>query len=54
LSINQAEKGETMEYETPTVEVVGPASELIQAYAGPHTDGGGYEFSQGFACSALL
>jgi hypothetical protein len=42
-----------MEYETPTVEVVGPASELIQAYAGPRYDGNGYIYSQGFTCSAL-
>jgi hypothetical protein len=42
-----------MEYETPTVEVVGPASELIQAYAGPRMDGNGYQFSLGFTCSVL-
>jgi hypothetical protein len=42
-----------MKYETPTVEVVGPASELIQAYAGPRTDGDGYAFSLGLTCSAL-
>jgi hypothetical protein len=53
LSSNRAEKGETMNYETPTVEVVGPASELIQAYVGPRYDGDGYALSQGFACSAL-
>lgn len=39
-----------MDYETPTVDPIGPASELIQAYVGPHTDGGGYEFSQGLIC----
>jgi hypothetical protein len=42
-----------MEYEAPTVEVVGQASELIQAYLGPRTDGDGYTFSQGFADSGL-
>jgi len=42
-----------MEYETPTVEVVGPASELIQAYMGPRMDGDGYQFSLGLTCSAL-
>lgn len=36
-----------MDYEAPVVEVVGPASHLIQNYAGPHTDGDGYQFSQG-------
>lgn len=39
-----------MKYETPTLELIGQASELIQAYVGPHTDGGGYEFSQGLVC----
>jgi hypothetical protein len=42
-----------MKYETPTVEVVGPASELIQAFAGPRTDGDGYVFSWGLGYSAL-
>jgi hypothetical protein len=37
-----------MDYETPTLELMGPASDLIQAYAGPRTDGDGYAFSQGF------
>jgi hypothetical protein len=37
-----------MDYETPAVEMIGQASELIQAYIGPHTDGDGYQFSQGF------
>jgi hypothetical protein len=45
------EKGGIMEYETPAVEVVGPARELIQASAGPRTDGDGYFFSQGFVCN---
>jgi hypothetical protein len=39
-----------MEYQTPTVELMGLASEFIQAYAGPRMDGDGYQFSQGFAC----
>jgi hypothetical protein len=34
-----------MEYQTPSIEVVGPASELIQAYFGPRIDGDGYQFS---------
>jgi hypothetical protein len=42
-----------MEYETPTVEVVGPASRLIHAYAGPTCDGNGYVHGQGLTCSAL-
>lgn len=36
-----------MEYIAPVVEVAGLASEIIQAYAGPRTDGDGYAFSQG-------
>jgi hypothetical protein len=36
-----------MEYTTPVIEVAGPARELIQAYAGPRTDGDGYIYSQG-------
>jgi len=42
-----------MNYETPTVEVVGPASELIQASNGPRMDGDGYALSLGITCSAL-
>jgi len=34
-----------MDYEAPVLEMVGSASELIQAYAGP-TDGGGWAFSR--------
>jgi hypothetical protein len=44
------EKGGTMEYTTPVIEVAGPARELIQASMGPRTDGDGYQFSQGFTC----
>ncbi len=40
-----------MEYTTPVVEVVGPAKDIVQAYAGPRTDGNGYIFSQGFGCN---
>jgi hypothetical protein len=40
-----------MEYETPAIEVVGTASESIQASFGPRMDGDGYAFSQGFACN---
>jgi hypothetical protein len=35
-----------MDYEAPALEMVGSASELIQAYAGPTTDGGGWAFSR--------
>lgn len=42
-----------MKYETPAVEVVGPASELIQASMGPRMDGDGYAYSLGLTCSAL-
>lgn len=42
-----------MNYETPAVEVIGPASELIQNYFGPQTDGGGYTFSQGAVIAPL-
>jgi hypothetical protein len=34
-----------MEYETPTVEVVGPASQLIQGYASTTYDGNGYVYN---------
>jgi hypothetical protein len=40
------EKGEPMDYESPTLELLGPASELIQAYMGPRYDGDAYQFSQ--------
>ncbi len=40
-----------MDYDAPLVEVIGQASELIQASCGPRYDGDGYVFSQG--CSAL-
>ena len=45
--MSAAEKGTEMNYETPTLEVAGSASELVQAYMGPRIDGGGYSFSQG-------
>jgi hypothetical protein len=46
------EKGETMEYSAPVIEVAGPARELVQASMGPRSDGDGYQFSQGgFVCS---
>jgi len=35
------------EYTTPTIDEAGSASELIKAYAGPRSDGGGYIFSEG-------
>jgi hypothetical protein len=37
-------------YESPSIEVVASASTMIQAYAGPYSDGGGYLFSWGFVC----
>jgi hypothetical protein len=41
-------------YETPTIEAVGRASELIQFFAGLSTDGNGLPNSQGGEiCSAL-
>jgi hypothetical protein len=40
-----------MQYEAPTADVVGSASDLIQASWGPRTDGDGYQFSQGFVSS---
>lgn len=41
-----------MAYEEPKVEVAGAASELVQAFAGPYMDGGGYQFSMGFIAQA--
>jgi hypothetical protein len=40
-------------YESPRMDEVGTASELIQAYAGPRYDGGAYIFSFGLICSQL-
>lgn len=34
-----------MTYEAPAVDVLGDASDLIQNYFGPFTDGDGYSFS---------
>jgi hypothetical protein len=34
-------------YETPELEMVGPASELIQAFLGPHNDFGANSLSLG-------
>lgn len=42
-----------MDYETPVVEIVGEASELIQTYFGPRIDGGGWQLSQGLIWSVL-
>lgn len=33
-------------YEAPELALVGNASDLVKAFEGPHTDGGGYAFSQ--------
>ena len=43
-----------MDYETPVVEVVGEAGELIQTYLGPRNDGGGWTFSYGLAICSVL
>ena len=40
-------------YEMPEMDVIGSASELVQAYAGPYYDGGGYIFSLGLVCGPL-
>ena len=42
-----------MRYEMPTIEQVGAASALIQAYLGPRDDGDGYIYSQGAFCGLL-
>jgi hypothetical protein len=42
-----------MRYDVPTMEQVGVASELIQAYLGPRYDGDGYTWSYGAVCSPL-
>ena len=42
-----------MNYEAPTIEVIGTASALIQASWGPRYDGDGYALSLGFICSPL-
>jgi hypothetical protein len=42
-----------MSYETPEVDVIGTASDLIQNFAGPRTDGDGLQFSQGAICSSI-
>jgi hypothetical protein len=47
------ERGGTMDYKAPLVEVIGAASELIQAYIGPRYDGGGYVNSLGFVIAPL-
>jgi hypothetical protein len=36
-----------MNYESPTVELIGSASDLIQNLCGPRPDGGPFQFSQG-------
>jgi hypothetical protein len=43
-----------MKYETPVLEVVGTASELIQATQGPLNDGGPYQLSMGFIAHTML
>lgn len=42
-----------MDYEAPVLEEVGTASDLIKAYAGPDSDGGGWEFSFGAVYGSL-
>jgi hypothetical protein len=47
-------KEESLEYTTPELEVVGPGSELVQAFVGPHNDGGFHSLSMMAAlCSSL-
>lgn len=54
IEMDMVEKGGFMDYEAPSIEVVGSASELIQVHLGPRYDGGPYSFSQGFTvCSPL-
>ncbi len=43
-----------MVYEKPELDVVGTASELIQASNGPFNDGGGYQFSMGWAAHTAV
>jgi hypothetical protein len=43
-----------MVYERPELDVVGTATELIQAFAGPFDDGGGYAFSLGWAAHTAI
>jgi hypothetical protein len=42
-----------MRYETPTMDQVGTARELIQAYIGPRYDGDGSIYSLGLVSSQL-
>ena len=42
-----------MEYENPTIEVVGSPSDLIQNYVGPRYDGDGEFFSQMAICNGI-
>jgi hypothetical protein len=42
-----------MPYETPKMDEVGVASELIQAMYGPYYDGDAYIYSFGLVCSPL-
>lgn len=45
---------ESLEYTTPEVEIVGSGSELVQAFFGPHNDGGFHSLSMMAAlCSSL-
>ena len=41
-----------MNYEAPTIELIGQASELIQAFYGPRSDGDAYAFSFGYPPAA--
>jgi len=45
------EKGVDMNYEAPVLVDAGSASDLVQAYLGPRTDGNGYINSQ--LCATL-
>ncbi len=42
-----------MHYETPTIDVIESASQVIEASNGPFSDGGGYQFSMGWSAAPL-
>lgn len=42
-----------MDYTAPVVEVIGPASELVQDFMGPTCDGDGYSLSFGWVITPL-
>ena len=42
-----------MEYEAPSIEVLGSPSDLIQNFFGPRYDGDGYAFSETAICNSI-